>query len=52
MDELHIWSVSVTEKALTARVKLSDYSRSRETVESIRKALRDYGMGIVTIESY
>ena len=52
VDELHIWSVSVTEKALTARVKLSDYSKGRETVERIRKALAAYGMGIVTIESY
>lgn len=52
VHDLHIWSVSIMEKALTARIKLKDFTQSRETVAQIKSVLTKEGIDHITIETY
>lgn len=50
VSELHIWSVSVTQRALTAHVELTGEVAQNELVADLHRILADMGMDIVTIE--
>lgn len=51
VQDLHVWAVSISETALTAKLELEDRSKGRETVTAVREALRNDGIDLVTIET-
>lgn len=52
VHDLHVWSVSIMEKALTARVQLKDPSQSHEAVAQIKEILRKDDLDYITIETF
>ena len=52
VQDLHVWSVSIMEKALTARVQLKDPSQNHEAVAQIKEILRKDGLDYITIETF
>lgn len=52
VHDLHVWSVSIMEKALTARVQLKDLSQNHEAVAQIKEILRKDGLDYITIETF
>lgn len=50
VHHLHIWPISTTEVALTAHVVLDDLQAMTDTVPTLKKKLKDHGIGHSTLE--
>ncbi len=50
VGEMHIWPVSTTETALTAKIRISDISRQKEILPLVKEKVKEGGIQDSTIE--
>jgi len=51
VEDMHIWAVSIYQRALSARLVIDDISRSEEVVARVKEKIHEAGIEIVTLET-